>query len=579
MTARSARSHHPAFFDQDLIRRAFDLAPVGLAVCEPGGRFLVVNDALCKMLGVKRASLVARPWGRYIAFESSDGAGSGELTCSATGRRPQRARLIRRDGRRQCVQAAAERIHRAGGLAELVLITISTIEGREIRDDARRRNPDRRDAITGLPDRETLEHRLRGLLASAAQRGAQVGVLSIGLDRFHSVNDSLGRVVGDSVLQHVARLLNGAVAAGSIVARTGVDHFVVALPWLDCAQVGAQAADICARLSESAVIEDHLVRTPASIGIAMFPQDGENAADLLASADAALHDATARDRHACRFFTMHMKHVALKRVTLEARLRRAIEQQELELHYQPKISMVANQLSGAEALLRWRCPDRGFISPADFIPIAEESGLIVSLGEWVLEESLRQLAQWRDEHALDLTLAVNVSPAQLVGKNSISWITEALERHALPARLLEVEMTESAVIQKLDTVIVGLRDLAQMGVKLAVDDFGTGYSNLSQLGRLPISTIKVDRSLIASITSQPKDAAIVRAVIELAHALRARVVAEGVETCEQAAVLRMARCDFVQGYLFARPMPADEFLRWASARLPKAPSLSGGTGL
>jgi EAL domain-containing protein (putative c-di-GMP-specific phosphodiesterase class I) len=219
-------------------------------------------------------------------------------------------------------------------------------------------------------------------------------------------------------------------------------------------------------------------------------------------------------------------------------------------------------LSGAEALIRWRCPNRGLISPADFIPIAEDSGLIVSLGEWVLDEALRQVAQWQREQALSVAVAVNVSPAQLGLQRPMDWIMAALRRHDLPPAMLEIEMTESAVMQEVDSVASGLRELARQGVRLAVDDFGTGHSNLSRLGQLPITSIKIDRSLITSIATETKDAAIIRAVIEIAHTLGAQVVAEGVETAQQLAILRMSHCDFLQGYLLCRPLPADLFLTW-----------------
>lgn len=300
----------------------------------------------------------------------------------------------------------------------------------------------------------------------------------------------------------------------------------------------------------------------------MFPENGDNAGELLASADAALHDAKARNRHACRFFATHMKQAALRRVTLEAELRRAIERAEFELHYQPKISIRTGRLVGAEALVRWRCADGGLIGPADFIPIAEDSGLIAPLGEWVLDEALRQAAEWQHERALSIPVAVNVSPAQLGSQRPMEWIMEALRRHDLPPAMLEIEMTESAVMQEVDSVVGGLRELARQGVRLAVDDFGTGHSNLSRLSQLPITSIKIDRSMITSIATQPKDTAIVRAVIEIAHTLGAQVVAEGVETPEQLAILRRADCDFLQGYLLCKPLPAASFLTWVDDYSP-----------
>jgi diguanylate cyclase (GGDEF)-like protein len=417
--------------------------------------------------------------------------------------------------------------------------------------------------LTGLPNRVLLEHRLQRILMTAAHGKLPVGVLSIGLDHFDKVNDSMGRRVGDSVLRHVATLLRQTVKDCGSVARTGGDRFIVILPGLDTTSVAAQASAIDVRLSRSYEIGGYLVRPSARIGVAMFPEDGDNAGDLLASADAALHDAKARNRRACRFFTTHMKQAVLRRVTLEAELRRAIEREEFELHYQPKICLRTGRLTGAEALVRWRCSNGSLIGPADFIPIAEDSGLIVSLGEWVLDEALRQVAEWQRQQALSVVVAVNVSPAQLGMQAPMEWIMAALRRHDLPPDMLEIEMTESAVMQEVDSAVGGLCELARQGVKLGVDDFGTGHSNLSRLGQLPITSIKIDRSLITSIATRPKDAAIVRAVIEIAHTLGAQVVAEGVETAQQLAILRRSRCDFMQGYLLCRPLTADAFLTWA----------------
>jgi diguanylate cyclase (GGDEF)-like protein len=562
------------------VQNAFDLAPVGLAVCGGDGRMLLVNDHLCAILGYERAQLIARLWTDHIDFArdaaSPDGGPAAAVTRAYT-LGPQQTRLHGRNGAQPLAHVTVHQIHRANGAIDHLIVRVSKIDCAEERE-IQISGPVHHDTLTGLPTRHLLESRLQQLLVHSADRGQAVGVLSLGLDRFDNVNDSLGRRVGDSVLRHVAQLLRQTVGDLGSVARTGGDQFVVILPGLDAAHVAAQASAIGACLSHSHEIEGHLVRAPASIGIAMFPEDGDNAGVLLASADAALHDAKARHRHACRFFTMHMKHAAMKRVTLEAELRRAIEHNEFELHYQPKLCIQTGRLSGAEALIRWRCPNRGLVSPADFIPIAEESGLIVQLGEWVLDEALRQAAQWQREHALSVAVAVNLSPAQLSIHRPVQWITAALQRHALSPEMLEIEMTESAVMQEVEAAIGSLRELTELGVRLAVDDFGTGYSNLSQLGRLPITTIKIDRSLITGIATQPKDAAIVRAVIEIAHALGTQVVAEGVETAEQLATLRMARCDFLQGYLIAKPLPADAFLTWAKQRLNDGQHVLYGSG-
>jgi diguanylate cyclase (GGDEF)-like protein/PAS domain S-box-containing protein len=532
----------PVHFAPNVLQSAFDFASVGLAVCGRDGCMLFVNDCLCGILGYERAELTDQPWTNYVCIAAGDSV-SGvipESRMCAFG--PQETRLQGRDGRQIPAHLTMHPVLDAQGIIDHLIVTVSRIDSGE--------------------ECGEMEHRLQRILLAAANHAQPVGVLSLGLDHFDNVNDSMGRRVGDSVLRHVAKLLKRTVGGCGSVARTGGDQFIVILPGLNTASVAAQASAIDVCLSRSYEIAGHLVRPSARIGVAMFPEDGDNAGDLLASADAALHDAKARNRHACRFFTTQMKQAALRRVTLEAELRRAIEREEFELHYQPKICIRTGRLSGAEALVRWRRSNGAIISPADFIPIAEDSGLIVSLGEWVLDEALRQVAQWQREQALSVAVAVNVSPAQLGLQRPTEWIMAALRRHDLPPEMLEIEMTESAVMQEVDSAVGGLCELARQGVRLAVDDFGTGHSNLSRLGQLPVTSIKIDRSLITSIATQPKDAAIVGAVIEIAHTLGAQVIAEGVETAQQLAMLRMLRCDFLQGYLLCRPLPADSFLTW-----------------
>jgi diguanylate cyclase (GGDEF)-like protein/PAS domain S-box-containing protein len=561
-TQASNRQEASGHFARNVLQSAFDFASVGLAVCGRDGRMLFVNPYLCGILGYERAELTAQLWTNYICIAAGDSV-SGvipESRVCAFG--PQEARLQGRDGRQTRAHVTMHPVLDAHGTIDHLIVTVLRIDSTDECGEIACRVPRHHDTLTGLPNRFLMEHRLQRILLAAADRAQRVGVLSLGLDRFDNVNDSMGRRVGDSVLRYVAKLLKHTVGGCGSVARTGGDQFVVILPGLDAASVAAQASAIDVCLSRSHEIDGHLVRASARIGVAMFPENGDNAGDLLASAASALHDAKTRNRHACRFFTMHMKQAALRRVTLEAELRRAIEREEFELYYQPKLCIRTGRLSGTEALIRWRSSNRGLICPADFIPIAEDSGLIVSLGEWVLDEALRQVAQWQREQALSIAVAVNVSPAQLGLQRPMEWIMAALRRHDLPPAMLEIEMTESAVMQEVDSVVGGLRELARQGVRIAVDDFGTGHSNLSRLGQFPIASIKIDRSLVTSIATQPKDAAIVRAAIEIAHTLGAQVVAEGVETTQQLAILRMSGCDFLQGYLLCKPLPADSFLTW-----------------
>jgi diguanylate cyclase (GGDEF)-like protein/PAS domain S-box-containing protein len=565
----------PGDIERDVFRSAFDSASVGLAICGRDGRMLSVNQCLCGMLGYERTELTGQPWTNYIGRATGRAVSDLRPGNVVSSFEAQEVRLQGRDGRQIRAHVTMRPALDEKGAINHLIVTVSTIDSAEKGRRIASRFLRHHDTLTGLPNRVLLERRLQGVLWAAADRARTVGVLSIGLDHFDTVNDSMGRRVGNRMLRYVAQLLKQTVGVRGSVARSGGDQFLVILPGLDTASVAAQASSIDACLSRSYEIDGYLVRPSARIGIAMFPENGDNAGDLLASADAALHDAKARNRHACRFFDVHMKQAALRRVTLEAELRRAIEREEFELHYQPKLSIQTGLLSGAEALIRWRCSNRGLIRPADFIPIAEDSGLIEAIGEWVLNEALRQVAQWRREHSLSVAVAVNVSPVHLGMQRPLEWILAALRRHELPPEMLEVELTESVIMQDVDSVVGGLHDLARQGVRLAVDDFGTGHSNLSRLGQLPITSIKIDRSLITSIDTRSKDAAIVRAIIEIAHTLGAQVIAEGVETAQQLAVLRTSRCDFVQGYLLCRPLTAESFLSWAKQHAPRNLSLNG----
>jgi diguanylate cyclase (GGDEF)-like protein/PAS domain S-box-containing protein len=358
----------PDHFAPNVLQSAFEFASVGLAVCRHDGRMLFVNDYLCAILGFARAELTDQPWTRYIyiaAGESELGV-IPERWLRAFG--PQETRLQGRDGRKIRAHVTLRPVLDALGDIDHLIVTVSRIDSGEERGEVPCRDPRHHDILTGLPNRSLLEDRLQRILSAAADRAQTVGILSLGLDHFDNVNDSMGRRVGDSVLRCVAKLLKQTVGGCGTVARTGGDKFVVILPGLDNASVAAQASAIDVCLSRSCEIGGHLVRPSARIGIAMFPENGDNAGDLLASADAALHDAKARNRRDCRFFTLNMKQAALKRVTLEAELRRAIEREEFELHYQPKICARTGRLSGTEALIRWRCSNGGLICPADFIP-------------------------------------------------------------------------------------------------------------------------------------------------------------------------------------------------------------------
>jgi diguanylate cyclase (GGDEF)-like protein len=455
---------------------------------------------------------------------------------------------------------AADRVERAqllqGALEEgaHLLGACSTSSG-----TVQRRNID---VLTGLPDRVALQARLQDILAAAARAHRAVGVLSIGISGVEDIVDSLGAEVSSAIQAHVARDLIRAAVPEDTVGRLGRDHFVLVRTGLTALELTEAASALAARLGRSRRIGSHLLSVTARIGLAMAAQQGPSAAELLANADAALHDARARRLYSTQLFAPHMRQAALRRVSLEAHLRAAIDAGSFELHYQPKLSLGAGRLSGLEALVRWRNGPEGAVGPAEFIPIAEESGLIIPLGAWVLEETCRQLGRWLRDGVLDVPVAVNLSAVQLCSRGMHEQIGAALQRHGVDPSHLEVEITESALMRDAGAAVHCLGELGRRGVRVAIDDFGTGYSNLSQLMRLPLAALKIDRSLIAGIATHTRDVAILRAIIDMARSIGARVVAEGVEDPRQRDLLAAAGCDEYQGFLIARPMDAARLQVW-----------------
>ncbi len=531
-----------------------DQPRIGLVVLE-GRRIRAVNSTLCEMLGYERAQLIALDWDAISHRTPRLPPDSG-----AAAHAPYE--LCRKDG---APFPALVGVHRVAGVAGDTGQFIVTVTDATQRQQNKERLDElaHYDALTGLPNRNRFEQRLQTAIERCS---GTLAVLSLGVDRFDDINDSMGHRIGDRVLQTVAELLVRTVGDRGLVARSHGDQYVILLTEVGEDDASAQANAMIGELSNTLEVDGHQLRVPVSIGIAMYPRDGAAAPALLSSADTAQHEAKARGGRGYGFFTMQLKNAALKRVTLEAELRHALDREEFELHYQPKLRIQTGQLSGAEALVRWRSPTRGLVSPADFIPIAEESGLILPLGEWVMEETCRQAAIWRGEMGLDLSLAVNLSPKQLHMAQPAKMIDAILRRHKMPRAQFEVEMTESAIMEDIDLAVGRMSELAELGVRLAIDDFGTGYSSLSQLGRLPLATLKIDRSFVIGLALSPRDGALVRAIIEVAHALGMRVVAEGVETEEQLAALKLARCDDVQGYLIAKPLEPQAFATWARER-------------
>jgi diguanylate cyclase (GGDEF)-like protein len=418
------------------------------------------------------------------------------------------------------------------------------------------------DALTGLPNRVLLDDRLAQAMAHADRDGRSFALLMCDLDRFKLINDSLGHRAGDELLQEVARRFTGVVRTVDTVARFGGDEFVlVGNSIADAEEATSLAARAIEAFQTPVRIAGIDIHTSPSIGIAIYPADGSSIETLLAHADAAMYAAKLRGCGNVERYVPGMHAGTENKVQLESDLHSAVAQKQFVLYYQPKVDTRSGVVRSAEALIRWMHPTRGIVSPTDFIPLAEECGLIGTIGEWVIREACRQARVWQDDGIPSLRVSVNLSASQFRDSGLVDSIRRALTDADLEARYLEVELTESAVMSDPEQSIAVLEQLSAMGVLVSVDDFGTGYSSMSYLRRFPIDKLKIDRVFINEIVSRPEDASIVRAIVSLAHSLNLKVVAEGVETPAQLDFLNAAGCDEYQGYHFSRPLPAADFER------------------
>ncbi|UXY15121.1 EAL domain-containing protein [Chitiniphilus purpureus] len=419
------------------------------------------------------------------------------------------------------------------------------------------------DTVTGLANRNLLRDELRLAVAAAERYQRQLAVLFLDLDRFKTINDSLGHAAGDQVLMQVAERLRRIVNKSDILARLGGDEFVVVLSDIqDALYAGQISEQILESFAEPFELEAGGFASSTSIGIAVYPDDGQDSDTLIRNADVAMYQAKANGRSNYQYFTADLNILASERLQLETSMRQALANSEFELFYQPQADLASGEVIGAEALIRWRHPEHGLIPPGKFIPVAEESRLVVPMGNWVLREACRQAAAWQAAGVPPLTIAVNLSPLQLHQANLLEIVADALAASGLEAQCLELEVTESVVMQEVEHVMAMLHGLKRLGVKLSIDDFGTGYSSLSYLKRFAFDKLKVDQSFVRDLTTDPNDAAIVLAIIGLGKTLGMSVLAEGVENQEQLAFLRNAGTDAIQGFLFNRPLPADEFIAW-----------------
>ncbi len=467
--------------------------------------------------------------------------------------------LIRRDGVESAIEDSAAPIHdRRGQVTGAVMVfhDVSVARAMILKMSYLAQH----DSLTDLPNRVLLNDRLTEAIALSSRHERKLAVLFLDLDRFKHINDSLGHIVGDRLLQSVGRRLFTCVRSSDTVSRQGGDEFVVLLWEVKHAQDAAVAAEkILQALREPHLIDQHELHITGSIGIVTYPDDGTDAETLMKKADFAMYHAKETGRDSYQFFKSEMNVQAIERQSLEGSLRHAIERQELLLYYQPKINLATGGMTGVEALIRWHHPQRGLVPPGQFIAIAEECGLIVPIGRWVLSEACRQARAWQVAGLPPMCVAINISSVELRAPGFASGVRAILRETGLEPRYLELELTETFLMQDSRSTAEVLKELKEIGVLLALDDFGTGYSSLSYLKRFPIDAVKIDQSFVRDLTTDPDDAGIVTAVIAMGRSLHMRVVAEGVETREQLAILQEHGCPQGQGYYFSRPVPAVEF--------------------
>ena len=489
------------------------------------------------------------------------------LDTDETMRLTRRPMFIRRDGVRFPIEESSEPIVNLSGskIGSVVVfrdVTDTHLMGQKLAYQAHH------DFLTGLPNRLLLQDRMVQAIKYAQRQKCLMALLVLDLDHFKTINDSLGHGVGDKLLQQIAESLKTCVRASDTLCRHGGDEFIILLPIIDTIENAAEVArTILLSINKTYVIDGHQLKTSCSIGISLCPEHGIDVDSLTKSADMAMYQAKLNGRNNFAFCSEELNVQANERLMLENRMRRALEKGEFILHYQPKICLKTLTITGVEALIRWQDPALGIISPSTFITVAEETGLIVPIGKWVLYEACRQAKAWQADGVTAIRVAVNISAIQLRHKNFFADVLETLDATGLAPECLELELTESVLMRSHDaekdvSLLVALKKL---GIQFSIDDFGTGYSSLSYLKRFPIDTLKIDQSFVRDISTNPSDAAIVSAIVQMARVLNIRVLAEGVETKQQLAYLRSNSCDEVQGFYFSQPIEADKVVALFSA--------------
>ncbi|OIP08014.1 MAG: hypothetical protein AUK53_10800 [Betaproteobacteria bacterium CG2_30_59_46] len=526
----------------------------------PGNPLIYANPAFERITGYSQEEALGRNCG-FLQNDDHDQPEVEELRRAIREQREGRAvlRNYRKDGSMFWNELLVAPVRdEAGKVTHFVGIQNDVTERK--RYESQLEHQANYDTLTGLPNRNLLQDRLGQTLAYVRRHERELALLFIDLDYFKNINDSLGHNAGDRLLKLVAVRLAGCVREGDTVSRQGGDEFVVILSDVAAEEDATLVTQkILHAMSEPFDVDGRELYVTCSIGIALYPKDGGDSETLLKNADAALYRAKDLGRNNAQFYAAEMNLKAMERLTLEDGLRHALEHNEFVVHYQPQVDLRTGEIIGMEALVRWQHPEQGLVSPARFIPVAEESGLIVPLGEWVLRTACIQNKAWQRAGLRPISVAVNLSARQFRQPNLVEVVVGILRETGLDPAHLELEVTESLVMQNVEVTIATLGRLKAMGIKLSIDDFGTGYSSLSYLKRFPIDTLKIDQSFVRDITTDPDDAAIAKTIISMAHDLQLRVIAEGVETEEQKSFLQQRHCDEMQGYFFSRPVPAEDF--------------------
>ena len=535
--------------DRAELRQVFDHLGEGIVTADGDGRILSFSRSAEAILGYRAEEVAGQPIGSVLALNApGELAASTERTLEIAG--------FHKSGSEVPLEVTLAEIQTDGRTISILALRDTTI-----RDQTERaiRSLAYHDPLTGLPNRLLFGDRVSQAIERARRQGQGFAVMSLDIDRFNLINESLGLGRGDETLRLIGERLRATLRRSDTVARMGSDDFVFLLPGVTGAEGAAKVAHkLLEALMTRLRVDGQDLHLTGSIGIALHPHDGEDFETLMRNADTALYRAKERSRGSFQFYTSDMNAAAFERLILETQLRHAIDRNELVLFYQPQVRVPDGAVVGVEALIRWRHPEIGLVSPAEFIPLAEETGLILPIGRWVLHAACLQLQSWHEAGFRMLRLAVNLSGRQFQDAGLVDEVARVLSDSSVDPAFLELELTESSIMRDPETTTEKLRALRSLGVQLSIDDFGTGYSSLGHLRRFPIRTLKIDRSFVKDITTDPSNAAIARGIIALAESLQLRVVAEGVETRAQLTALMGLNCTEVQGFLFARPLPADQ---------------------